>query len=203
GRSHGSCSVARKNTLFFSSRRRHTRFSRDWSSDVCSSDLDVADRVSGGHGNGRQGGNDEQPDLGFFVDAEPDDEQAEVGQWGQGTHEGDERPQHDAQGGDQSDEEAEQDSSGGAVSAAGEDASHAGPQVFGQGGSAEPFGGGCDGLLPDSVGRGQDDRGPDLGASYCPPQEEEAAYSEGAQPEGAGGCGKVEAAAGGVVGGGE
>src|SRR5690606_1196445 len=29
---------------FFSSRRRHTRFSRDWSSDVCSSDLkDVAD----------------------------------------------------------------------------------------------------------------------------------------------------------------
>src|SRR5690606_39381842 len=29
--------------FFFSSRRRHTRFSRDWSSDVCSSDL-----VSGG-----------------------------------------------------------------------------------------------------------------------------------------------------------
>src|SRR5690606_41077085 len=27
---------------FFSSRRRHTRFSRDWSSDVCSSDLIVA-----------------------------------------------------------------------------------------------------------------------------------------------------------------
>src|SRR5690606_39875341 len=26
-------------TLLFSSRRRHTRFSRDWSSDVCSSDL--------------------------------------------------------------------------------------------------------------------------------------------------------------------
>src|SRR5690606_40904196 len=26
-------------TLFFSRRRRHTRFSRDWSSDVCSSDL--------------------------------------------------------------------------------------------------------------------------------------------------------------------
>src|SRR5690606_41049598 len=25
--------------LFFSSRRRHTSFSRDWSSDVCSSDL--------------------------------------------------------------------------------------------------------------------------------------------------------------------
>src|SRR5690606_9613195 len=28
---------------FFSSRRRHTRFSRDWSSDVCSSDLVVAE----------------------------------------------------------------------------------------------------------------------------------------------------------------
>src|SRR5690606_20930197 len=27
---------------FFSSRRRHTRFSRDWSSDVCSSDLLIA-----------------------------------------------------------------------------------------------------------------------------------------------------------------
>src|SRR5690606_40037555 len=28
--------------FFFSSRRRHTRFSRDWSSDVCSSDLKLA-----------------------------------------------------------------------------------------------------------------------------------------------------------------
>src|SRR5690606_13641812 len=27
--------------FFFSSRRRHTRFSRDWSSDVCSSDLPI------------------------------------------------------------------------------------------------------------------------------------------------------------------
>src|SRR5690606_3689718 len=34
--------------FFFSSRRRHTRFSRDWSSDVCSSDLQVvADRKAG------------------------------------------------------------------------------------------------------------------------------------------------------------
>src|SRR5436309_7552229 len=36
--------------FFFSSRRRHTRFSRDWSSDVCSSDLgddlDVTDVVA-------------------------------------------------------------------------------------------------------------------------------------------------------------
>src|SRR2546422_6408398 len=28
--------------FFFSSRRRHTRCSRDWSSDVCSSDLEIA-----------------------------------------------------------------------------------------------------------------------------------------------------------------
>src|SRR5690606_41757819 len=40
--------------LFFSSRRRHTMFSRDWSSDVCSSDLiedlgsDVGDHPAGG-----------------------------------------------------------------------------------------------------------------------------------------------------------
>src|SRR5690606_39421174 len=31
-------------SVFISSRRRHTRFSRDWSSDVCSSDL-LTDRV--------------------------------------------------------------------------------------------------------------------------------------------------------------
>src|SRR3989449_8478409 len=34
--------------FFFSSRRRHTRCSRDWSSDVCSSDLDVPRRVHDG-----------------------------------------------------------------------------------------------------------------------------------------------------------
>src|SRR5690606_39553185 len=33
--------------FFFSSRRRHTRFSRDWSSDVCSSDLGTAPHLSG------------------------------------------------------------------------------------------------------------------------------------------------------------
>src|SRR5690606_40333242 len=33
--------------FFFSSRRRHTRFSRDWSSDVCSSDLGEVMRMSG------------------------------------------------------------------------------------------------------------------------------------------------------------
>src|SRR5690606_41099343 len=31
--------------FFFSSRRRHTRFSRDWSSDVCSSDLKFLSRL--------------------------------------------------------------------------------------------------------------------------------------------------------------
>src|SRR5436309_13272854 len=35
--------------FFFSSRRRHTRFSRDWSSDVCSSDLVVAGSSPVGH----------------------------------------------------------------------------------------------------------------------------------------------------------
>src|SRR5450432_4559289 len=33
--------------FFFSSRRRHTRSDRDWSSDVCSSDLPGARRVGG------------------------------------------------------------------------------------------------------------------------------------------------------------
>src|SRR5256885_10278353 len=31
--------------FFFSSRRRHTRLQGDWSSDVCSSDLDYADSI--------------------------------------------------------------------------------------------------------------------------------------------------------------
>src|SRR5712664_4299369 len=33
--------------FFFSSRRRHTRSDRDWSSDVCSSDLRLAVRITG------------------------------------------------------------------------------------------------------------------------------------------------------------
>src|SRR2546429_4736812 len=40
---------ARSVVFFFSSRRRHTRCSRDWSSDVCSSDLGaVRIEVTGG-----------------------------------------------------------------------------------------------------------------------------------------------------------
>src|SRR5690348_18469557 len=33
--------------FFFSSRRRHTRWTGDWSSDVCSSDLVIVDRKPG------------------------------------------------------------------------------------------------------------------------------------------------------------
>src|SRR3989449_6088886 len=47
--------------FFFSSRRRHTRCSRDWSSDVCSSDLMAADALDGDvrglRRSGRGGGN--------------------------------------------------------------------------------------------------------------------------------------------------
>src|SRR5205085_5140248 len=36
--------------FFFSSRRRHTRFDCDWSSDVCSSDLFLRRRLAGDYG---------------------------------------------------------------------------------------------------------------------------------------------------------
>src|SRR5690606_39666640 len=39
------CVITVCHCFFFSSRRRHTRFSRDWSSDVCSSDLYVSPSV--------------------------------------------------------------------------------------------------------------------------------------------------------------
>src|SRR2546429_9595061 len=42
--------------FFFSSRRRHTRCSRDWSSDVCSSDLHPHGRGPGVLRRGRFGG---------------------------------------------------------------------------------------------------------------------------------------------------
>src|SRR5205085_8509712 len=35
--------------FFFSSRRRHTRFDCDWSSDVCSSDLDIIGYTAAGN----------------------------------------------------------------------------------------------------------------------------------------------------------
>src|SRR5690606_39318184 len=41
-----SCCFLFLSLFFFSSRRRHTRFSRDWSSDVCSSDLTIERSLS-------------------------------------------------------------------------------------------------------------------------------------------------------------
>src|SRR2546427_7215330 len=35
------CQLDQSKLFFFSSRRRHTRFDCDWSSDVCSSDLEI------------------------------------------------------------------------------------------------------------------------------------------------------------------
>src|SRR5690606_40454259 len=49
--------------FFFSSRRRHTRFSRDWSSDVCSSDLGLLGK---GYKQGTQG------QLGFIPEQHTD-----------------------------------------------------------------------------------------------------------------------------------
>src|SRR3712207_7605552 len=43
--------------FFFSSRRRHTRYWRDWSSDVCSSDLESSDPPGGHSGPYLVGGN--------------------------------------------------------------------------------------------------------------------------------------------------
>src|SRR3712207_7126135 len=45
--------------IFFSSRRRHTRYWRDWSSDVCSSDLTADEDMSR---EGREAGGD-RPDV--------------------------------------------------------------------------------------------------------------------------------------------
>src|SRR5690606_39548308 len=42
--------------FFFSSRRRHTRVSRDWSSDVCSSDLDTTQSTGTNDGDVPQDG---------------------------------------------------------------------------------------------------------------------------------------------------
>src|SRR5689334_23414486 len=40
-----SSSLRKCRVFFFSSRRRHTRWNCDWSSDVCSSDLDLRQRL--------------------------------------------------------------------------------------------------------------------------------------------------------------
>src|SRR5690606_39655318 len=49
-----------RSIFFFSSRRRHTSFSRDWSSDVCSSDLDAGGRPGPGPADGDLGGRGER-----------------------------------------------------------------------------------------------------------------------------------------------
>src|SRR5690606_39584354 len=46
---YACCAVDFFVLFFFSSRRRHTRFSRDWSSDVCSSDLQVQSALNKGN----------------------------------------------------------------------------------------------------------------------------------------------------------
>src|SRR5690554_1924818 len=51
--------------FFFSSRRRHTRCGRDWSSDVCSSDLAIADALLGAAGLGDLGGHFPDDDPAF------------------------------------------------------------------------------------------------------------------------------------------
>src|SRR5712675_2531392 len=51
--------------FFFSSRRRHTRCSRDWSSDVCSSDLGIKDGKV--FGIGKAGNPDIQPGVTIVI----------------------------------------------------------------------------------------------------------------------------------------
>src|SRR5256886_17016378 len=50
--------------FFFSSRRRHTRFDCDWSSDVCSSDLDEQRSPAAASGEGARG-QGKQSDIGY------------------------------------------------------------------------------------------------------------------------------------------
>src|SRR5258707_9252195 len=59
--------------FFFSSRRRHTRYWRDWSSDVCSSDLEKVDQHTArcrGDESDDDGGEDAQIVLERLVRAE-------------------------------------------------------------------------------------------------------------------------------------
>src|SRR5690606_39513953 len=59
-------------SFFFSSRRRHTRFSRDWSSDVCSSDLPQPPAESLADERGTPFAGHEELDLGLrFVQNSP------------------------------------------------------------------------------------------------------------------------------------
>src|SRR6478752_7961156 len=62
--------------FFFSSRRRHTICSRDWSSDVCSSDLGA--EVGGDRGAGDAGDDDRGHERGELADRGEDEEAAEA-----------------------------------------------------------------------------------------------------------------------------
>src|SRR5215208_6223050 len=65
------------NGFFFSSRRRHTRWPRDWSSDVCSSDLLAAGAKAGTFveiKNTRVGERSKVPHLSYLGDAEVGDD---------------------------------------------------------------------------------------------------------------------------------
>src|SRR6267143_1061110 len=58
-------SLALRRCFFLSSRRRHTRWNCDWSSDVCSSDLDAARGAIGHTRDQMILGGDQQARLGF------------------------------------------------------------------------------------------------------------------------------------------
>src|SRR6266536_4328703 len=70
--------------FFFSSRRRHTRSTRDWSSDVCSSDLTAAVPASRAGGVRGRGAGKEHPERGSATGAvlDPGASAVEVGELG-------------------------------------------------------------------------------------------------------------------------
>src|SRR5690606_40548037 len=75
--------------FFFSSRRRHTRFSRDWSSDVCSSDLAAprAGTMVGGRAGppdpaAERGGAPRAPSVRGLVDGDRDPRRRSAGRAG-------------------------------------------------------------------------------------------------------------------------
>src|SRR3712207_6860091 len=78
--------------FFFSSRRRHTRYWRDWSSDVCSSDL-PADDHSHHHGDDHPEDTDERPGVVRYRGEEPKAEERarENGQANEGADRSEER----------------------------------------------------------------------------------------------------------------
>src|SRR4051812_50002068 len=65
-----------RSTFFFSSRRRHTRLTCDWSSDVCSSDLGQEDKTKLGGGLGLH-----SPFGTFYVPNISPDPKDGIGSW--------------------------------------------------------------------------------------------------------------------------